>query len=61
VARKQELCKQFLESGAEELLRAAISTHGDKCDSNIKDALRDLGCDVQLTERWTGKNTGITN
>lgn len=60
VARKRELSKEFLEAGAEELLRAASATHGAYMESNAKDALRDLNCDVQLTERWTGKGGGIS-
>ncbi|KAF4525036.1 hypothetical protein B566_EDAN001949 [Ephemera danica] len=55
-----QLSKEFLDAGAEELLRATMATHGTKCDTNAKDALRDLGCSVQLTERWTGKGGGIS-
>lgn len=57
VARNPEHCEIILEAGAESLIRKA---HGkmDDCEDLAKAALRDLGCDVELKELWTGTGQG---
>ena len=60
VARSPELTDVILELGAETIINKTLSTHRD-CHDEAKAALRDLGCDVTLIERWTGKGQGITH
>lgn len=57
VSRCPENSAAFLELGAEQQLRLTLSTHKG-CQDEAKAALRDLGCQVELAERWkgTGKN-----
>jgi len=57
VARTRDFCQPFLELGAEELINAAISVKN--CDDEAKAALRDLGCQVLLKERWTGEKGSL--
>ena len=59
VARCPEYSAPFLVLGVEDLIRLTMATH-TTCSDEAKAALRDLGCKVELTERWTGKGTGIT-
>ena len=54
VARCPELKADILEAGLEELLNTVLKL-GRECDDEAKAALRDLGCKVELKERWTGK------
>lgn len=54
VSRSREQCDSFLSFGAEELLNAAMTEH-PSVHQDIKAALRDLGCKVDLKEEWTGK------
>lgn len=61
VARRKELSAVFLEAGVEELLQSALKRPQRSPQVEIKAALRDLGCDVQLTEEWTGKGASMTN
>ncbi|KAM6920069.1 armadillo repeat-containing protein 6 [Lycodopsis pacificus] len=60
VARMDNLSQPILEMGAEALIIQALKTHKD-CDDVGKAALRDLGCQVELRELWTGKHGSITN
>ncbi|XP_072751306.1 armadillo repeat-containing protein 6 homolog [Anoplolepis gracilipes] len=59
--RNRSESKEFLVYGVEEVLRDALRLHGPKLEDNMKAALRDLGLKVDLKERWTGKNVGISN
>ncbi|XP_059478671.1 armadillo repeat-containing protein 6 homolog [Neocloeon triangulifer] len=59
VSRNRELCKEFVDLNIEDLLNLSVQTHGVAVEENIKDALRDLGLKVQLTERWTGTGKGL--
>lgn len=54
VSRSKNQCNHFLELGVEEVLTSALNTFKD-CEYDVKSALRDLGCNVQLKEEWTGK------
>lgn len=57
VARSREYCDLFLELGAEELVNLAQQVA--ECEDEAKAALRDLGCHVELKERWTGQKGGL--
>lgn len=57
VARNPDHCDIILEAGAESLIRKAHGKMGD-CEDLAKAALRDLGCDVELKELWTGTGQG---
>ncbi|KAH3741550.1 armadillo repeat-containing protein 6-like [Dreissena polymorpha] len=57
VARNRELCDPFLEFGAEELINRARAL--PSCEDEAKAALRDLGCQVDLKERWTGERGSL--
>jgi len=61
VSRRRDLSVIFLEAGAEELLRDALKRSQRAPANEIKAALRDLGCEVQLEEQWTGKGVSVTN
>ncbi|XP_062337331.1 armadillo repeat-containing protein 6 [Osmerus eperlanus] len=60
VARMQKLTQPILEMGAEALISQALATHQD-CHDVGRAALRDLGCQVELRELWTGKKGSLTN
>ncbi|KAM6990429.1 armadillo repeat-containing protein 6 [Tautogolabrus adspersus] len=60
VSRMQNYCQPILEMGAEALITKALQTHQD-CGDLGKAALRDLGCQVELRELWTGKHGSLTN
>lgn len=53
VSRSREQCETWLSFGVEDLLNAAMVEHPSVAQ-DIKAALRDLGCKVQLREEWTG-------
>lgn len=59
VSRSRYQCPKFLELGAEDTLKAAMKKF-KKCEYDIKAALRDLGCEVELKEEWTGKGGKIS-
>ncbi|CAJ1072081.1 armadillo repeat-containing protein 6 [Xyrichtys novacula] len=60
VSRMQNYSQPILEMGAEALIAQALRTHQD-CGDVGKAALRDLGCQVELRELWTGKHGSLTN
>lgn len=60
VSRTRNYSKQILEMGAEVLIAQALQKHQD-CSDVGKAALRDLGCQVELRELWTGKHGSLTN
>ncbi|XP_049544373.1 armadillo repeat-containing protein 6 homolog [Anopheles darlingi] len=51
VSRSREQCDTFIVHGAEEVLNKALTDH-PSIANDIKSALRDLGCKVQLNEEW---------
>ncbi|ALC42583.1 CG5721 [Drosophila busckii] len=53
VSRSRNQCETWLSFGIEDLLNAAMLEH-PAVAQDIKAALRDLGCKVQLKEEWTG-------
>lgn len=54
VSRSRNQCETWLSFGVEDLLNEAMKQHPSVAQ-DIKAALRDLGCEVQLREEWTGK------
>lgn len=54
VSRSKDQCTTFLELGAEALLKQNLKKF-PKSEYDIKSALRDLGCNVDFKEEWTGK------
>lgn len=60
VSRTNNYNQLILEMGAEALIAEALRTHRD-CGDVGKAALRDLGCQVELKELWTGKHGSLTN
>ncbi|XP_077471643.1 armadillo repeat-containing protein 6 [Stigmatopora argus] len=60
VSHQPNYSQLILEMGVEALILHALKTHQD-CGDIAKAALRDLGCNVELRELWTGKGAGITN
>ncbi|KAM3865671.1 armadillo repeat-containing protein 6 [Diretmus argenteus] len=60
VARMEKFSQPILEMGAEALITHASQTHQD-CGDVGRAALRDLGCQVELRELWTGRNGSLTN
>ncbi len=59
VSRTRNYSQPILELGAEALITQALKTHQD-CGDVGKAALRDLGCQVELQELWTGKHGSLT-
>ncbi|CAH2005888.1 unnamed protein product [Acanthoscelides obtectus] len=59
VSRCRDQSSTFLELGAEEILHAGLKKYKD-IEYDLKAALRDLGCKVQLKEEWTGKGGALT-
>lgn len=60
VSRMDSYCQPILELGAEALIAQALQKHQD-CGDVGKATLRDLGCQVELRELWTGKHGSLTN
>ncbi|XP_028283488.1 armadillo repeat-containing protein 6 isoform X2 [Parambassis ranga] len=58
VSRARTYSQPILEMGAEALIAQALRTHQD-CGDVGKAALRDLGCQVELRELWTGKQGSL--
>lgn len=59
VSRSKYQCSHFKELGTEDLLKYALKNFKE-CEYDVKAALRDLGCEVELKEEWTGKG-GLLN
>lgn len=57
VSRTPENCDPILALGGEELVNRAMSV--SECHDEAKAALRDLGCKVELIERWKGERGQI--
>ncbi|XP_026877545.2 armadillo repeat-containing protein 6 [Electrophorus electricus] len=60
VARTRDFSQPILDMGAEALIGQALATHRD-CGDVARAALRDLGCQVELRELWTGKKGSLTH
>ncbi|XP_056149408.1 armadillo repeat-containing protein 6 [Lampris incognitus] len=60
VSRMRNFSQPILEMGAEALITQALQTHQD-CGDVGRAALRDLGCQVELRELWTGKKGSLSN
>lgn len=59
VSRSRYQNQIFLELGVEEILHENLKKFKD-CEYDIKSALRDLDCRVELKEEWTGKGGKLT-
>lgn len=57
ISRARENCEAIIELGAEELINRAMTV--PECNDEAKAALRDLGCKVELMERWKGEKGEI--
>uniref|UniRef100_W8B578 Armadillo repeat-containing protein 6 n=1 Tax=Ceratitis capitata TaxID=7213 RepID=W8B578_CERCA len=53
VSRSRDQCESWLSFGAEDLLNVALTSH-PSIQQDVKAALRDLGCKVELREEFTG-------
>ncbi|KAA0718509.1 Armadillo repeat-containing protein 6 [Triplophysa tibetana] len=60
VARTRDYSQPILEMGAEALISRALAAHRD-CGDVGRAALRDLGCQVELRELWTGKKGSLSH
>lgn len=60
VARSRDFTQPILEMGAEALISQALTAHRD-CGDVGRAALRDLGCQVELRELWTGKKGSLSH
>lgn len=58
VSRSREQCSAFLSYDAEEILKKALAAYPE-VSFDIKSALRDLECEVELKEEWTGLKNKI--
>ena len=58
VARRQDLVDAFTSHGVESHLRRAMTLH-QSCRDEAHAALRDLGCQVELKELWTGSGSQL--
>ncbi|XP_016387254.1 armadillo repeat-containing protein 6-like, partial [Sinocyclocheilus rhinocerous] len=59
VAHTRDFSQLILEMGAEALISQALAAHRD-CGDVGRAALRDLGCQVELREFWTGKKGSLS-
>lgn len=60
VARSRDFTQPILEMGAEALISQALAAHRD-CGDVGRAALRDLGCQVELRELWTGTKGSLSH
>jgi len=59
VSRERVYNDQFINLDAESLLNDALNKHKDQVGDTLRSALRDLGLEVELQERWLGSKAGI--
>ncbi|XP_046434464.1 armadillo repeat-containing protein 6 homolog [Neodiprion fabricii] len=57
--RNKTESREFLEHGIEDLLQTVMRNHDHILAEDIKAALRDLGVNVPLKERWVGKGDSL--
>lgn len=60
VSRTRDFSQLILEMGAEALIGQALASHRD-CGDVARAALRDLGCQVELRELWTGQKGSLSH
>ena len=58
VSRRRDLVEEFTSRGVESHLRRAMASH-QSCRDEAHAALRDLGCQVDLKELWTGSGSQL--
>lgn len=60
VSRSRYQCSKFIDLGVEPILKKDLKKF-NKFEYDMKAALRDLGCQVDLKEAWTGKGGLLTS
>jgi hypothetical protein len=61
ISRNKEYGEKLLELKIEETLRQCLNQNDQKCYDEVKSVLRDLGCQVELKELWTGTGKNLNN
>ncbi|CAF0780977.1 unnamed protein product [Brachionus calyciflorus] len=60
ISRTKEFGEKLLELKIEEILRPILNQNDPICYDEVKSVLRDLGCQVDLKELWTGSGKNLT-
>jgi hypothetical protein len=60
ISRNKEFCEKLLELKIEDTLRHIMNTQPVVFEE-AKSVLRDLGCQIELKELWTGSGKVMTN
>lgn len=58
VSRSRDQCAEFLAFGIEDIIKAAMVKF-PKNEYDLKSALRDLDCEVDFKEEWTGEKNKL--
>lgn len=61
ISRNRNLGSKLLELRVEEILRKILNQNDPQCYDEVKSVLRDLGCQVELKELWTGTGKNLGN
>ncbi len=61
ISRNKEYGEKLLELKIEDTLRQCLNQNDQKCYDEVKSVLRDLGCQVELKELWTGTGKNLNN
>lgn len=61
ISRNRELGEKLIEIKIEEILRPILNQNDPVCFDEVKSVLRDLGCQVELKELWTGSGKNLNN
>lgn len=61
ISRNRNLGSKLLELRIEEILRKILNQNDAQCYDEVKSVLRDLGCQVELKELWTGTGKNLDN
>jgi hypothetical protein len=59
ISRNRQLGDKLLELRIEEILLRIMKNPELKCNDEVKSVLRDLGCDIELKELWTGSGKNL--
>lgn len=57
-SRSRDQCAEFLAFGIEDIIKAAMVKF-PKNEYDLKSALRDLDCEVDFKEEWTGEKNKL--
>ena len=61
ISRNKDLVQKLIELNIEEILKNIMKNDKIKCKDSVKALLRDMGCDIELKELWTGSGKTLTN